>query len=191
MGKIHELISAIFSAPAVGVYASIIFSVLSPIGLGKMELWSSILVGFVFLGLIPSLLILLFARKYSIKIDINGRKRRTPIFFVIVINYIFGAFVFWIFNNYTLFLIAFSYVLVTSAVMFINLFWKISVHTAGLTGPLTAMVCVFGSSLLPLFLLVVPVAYSRYKLESHNRKQLLVGVLVAIFITYIIYYFMW
>lgn len=191
MGKIHELNSAIFSAPAVGVYSSIFFSVFSPIGLGKMELWSSILVGFVFLGLLPLLIILLFARKYSIKIDIYDRKRRTPIFFIIIINYIFGSFIFWVFNNYTMFLIAFSYVVVTSAIMFINLFWKISVHTAGLTGPLTAMVYVFGSSLLPLFLLVVPVAYSRYKLESHNRKQLLAGVLVAIFITYIIYYFMW
>jgi len=36
--------------------------------------------------------------------------------------------------------------------------WKISIHTSGITGPVTALVYVIGSAMLPLFLALIPVA---------------------------------
>ena len=191
MRKIHSIVSAILSPICVAVYITLIFSLFSPIGLGSMNLIQSVLTGFVFLAILPFLIIYSFSKKYGIEIDINDRKKRTPIFLVIILNYIIATLIFWFYQNYIMLLICLSYTIVTSFVMLVNIFWKISVHTAGLTGPLTALIFIFGVSLIPLYILAIPVAYSRYKLDFHNKMQLLVGGLSPIFITYFIYLILW
>jgi len=191
MEKICKIISITMSPISIAAVITVVFSLFSPIGIGKMSAFQSILTGFIFLGIIPFLLILFFSKKYSIGIDIHDRTKRTPIFLSIILNYIIGMFIFWFFNNYIMFLLVFSYCMVAIIIMAINLFWKISVHTAGISGPLTALVLIFGVYFIPIFLVTIPIAYSRYKLEFHNKTQLLAGFFVPIFITYIIYFFMW
>ena len=84
-----------------------------------------------------------------------------------------------------------SYVFVTSAVFIINLFWKISAHSAGVAGPTTALVYVFGPSLIPLYVLTLLVMWVRLKIKVHNLKQLIAGALIAIFITSLVYTILW
>jgi membrane-associated phospholipid phosphatase len=71
--------------------------------------------------------------------------------------------------------------------MFINLKWKISAHASGVAGPVTALYSVYGSQILPLYLLLLPVFALRLKLKAHNIWQLIGGTVLAITVTYIVY----
>ena len=46
----------------------------------------------------------------------------------------------------------------------ITMKWKISIHASGITSPVTALVYLLGTRLLPLFLLLVPVVWARLEL---------------------------
>ena len=63
--------------------------------------------------------------------------------------------------------------------------WKISIHTSGVTSPVTALVYLLGSQLLPLFLIFVPVAWARLELKAHSKWQLTMGALISGILTWI------
>ncbi|MCD6367676.1 MAG: hypothetical protein J7L45_01175 [Candidatus Aenigmarchaeota archaeon] len=191
MRKIYETISILLSAPAVAGIVVIIFSLFSTKSLGSMSTMESVLIGLIFLSFVPSAVVLAFARIYSVKMDITDREKRTPIFIVTIINYLVSALIFYTLENHVMFLLSVSYFVVTLFIMFINLFWKISVHAAGFSGPFTAICYVFGGVSFISFLLLIPLLYSRYKLGHHTKAQLFSGVLISIFITYLIYFIWW
>jgi membrane-associated phospholipid phosphatase len=63
--------------------------------------------------------------------------------------------------------------------------WKISIHTSGITSPITALVYLLGTRLLPLFLLFIPVAWARVELNAHNKLQVTMGALISTILTWI------
>jgi hypothetical protein len=67
----------------------------------------------------------------------------------------------------------------------ITLKWKISIHSSGVTGPVTALVYLLGTRLLPLFLLVLPVIWARLELKAHSKWQLTMGALLSTALTWI------
>lgn len=190
MTRIHHAVSIIFSAPMIAAYVTIAFSLFYPAGMSSGNVWKSIVTGLFFLSLIPAATIFANANKL---IDLNffERKKRNSVYPLVIISYFLGAFTFWYTGNKIMFLISISYMFVTLSLFIINLSWKVSVHTAGITGPVTALICVFGSFLSPLYLLTIPVAYSRYKLGSHDNRQLVAGALIAIIVTYLTYSMLW
>ena len=67
----------------------------------------------------------------------------------------------------------------------ITLKWKISIHASGVTSPVTALVYLLGTRLLPLFLLVLPVIWARLELKAHSKMQLTIGALLSSILTWI------
>lgn len=67
----------------------------------------------------------------------------------------------------------------------ITMKWKISIHTSGIASPVTALVYLLGSQLIPLFLLFLPVAWARLELKAHSKMQLTVGALLSGLLTWI------
>lgn len=67
----------------------------------------------------------------------------------------------------------------------INLSWKISGHTAGLTAPLVALSVGFGWITAPLYILVPLVAWSRVVLGAHTTGQVIAGSLLGIALTWL------
>lgn len=67
----------------------------------------------------------------------------------------------------------------------ITLKWKISIHASGVTSPVTALVYLLGTRLLPLFLLVVPVIWARLELKAHSKWQLTMGALISTVLTWV------
>lgn len=67
----------------------------------------------------------------------------------------------------------------------ISLSWKISIHTSGVAGPLTALVFQLGAKVLPFFLLALPVAWARIELKAHNLKQVIAGTVLTTGLTWI------
>jgi membrane-associated phospholipid phosphatase len=106
-------------------------------------------------------------------------------------TYLIGSLIFFYGKSTTMYAISLSYVFVTLGVTLINLKWKISVHAAGISGPSTALVCVFGLAALPVVALIVLVVWARIKLKAHTPWQSIAGAIVGILITlsvYVIFY---
>ena len=182
--------SIVFSPVIVAVYVTVIFSVFSPTGLGSMDIITSIILGVLFLSFFPIIAICLDSENLK-NWDISEKEKRSKPYAISIISYISASVIFWFSGNYVMFLISISYVTVASTMFLINSFWKISAHTSGIAGPVTSLVCVFGLGIAPMYLFLLPVAYSRYKLNSHDSLQLLAGALLGIFITYFTYFILW
>lgn len=69
--------------------------------------------------------------------------------------------------------------------LFISLYWKISIHAVGVTGPITALVFQLGARMLPFFLLMLPLAWARIELKAHNKKQVAAGAIISSFLTWL------
>jgi len=183
-----ERISLIFSAPSIAFIAILIFTLFSPIGIGPLlTQTASILLGTLFLSVLPIAPVAYYARKGTIDIDITDRKKRPRFFAMSLVGYSLGAVTFGLLNATSMMVLSLAYVFVTLSVALISLFWKVSVHTTGIAGPVTGLTYVFGWVVAPLYLLLLPVGWARLKLRAHTPAQLVVGVIVAFFVTFLVY----
>jgi hypothetical protein len=78
-----------------------------------------------------------------------------------------------------------SYIVNGIVLIIITTKWKISIHASGITSPVTALVYLLGSQLMPLFLLFLPVAWARLELKAHSKMQLTIGALLSGILTWI------
>lgn len=65
----------------------------------------------------------------------------------------------------------------------ITFWWKISIHASSLAGTVTFLTALYGVIVLPAFLLVVLVSWSRVVLHRHTVAQVVAGALVSITLT--------
>lgn len=63
--------------------------------------------------------------------------------------------------------------------------WKISIHASGIASPVTALVYLLGTRLLPLFLLFLPIAWARVELKAHDKKQVTAGAVISSVLTWV------
>ncbi len=175
-----NFISIFVAPPTMAIVAAVSFSLWSPIGLGLLSAPFSILLCFFCFAFVPFLSILYFYRKNVVDLYVSKRKTRTPFFLIAITSYSFAAIIFLVTNTKIMFLLALGYVLVSIILMGVNLFWKVSVHCAGVTGPIFSLIFVFGITALPLSLIVGLVGWSRIKLKNHTFAQTLVGTLISL-----------
>jgi membrane-associated phospholipid phosphatase len=69
--------------------------------------------------------------------------------------------------------------------LIITLKWKISIHASGITSPVTALVYLLGTRMLPLFLFFIPVAWARLELKAHTKFQLTAGAIISSILTWL------
>jgi membrane-associated phospholipid phosphatase len=86
-----------------------------------------------------------------------------------------------------MFLLALGSLIVSIICMGINMFYKVSVHCAGVTGPIFALIFVYGITAIALVPIVGLVGWSRIKLKNHTFAQTLGGTLLSLIIGLIIY----
>jgi len=186
--NIYKVLSFILAPPMIAFYVTIIFSLFSPIGLGSINALSSITIGIIFLVLVPFLSTYYFTKGI---INVDKKEDRVIPYLVSIVGYLAASAIFWLLNAHAMFLISMSYVFVTSAVSIINIFWKISAHTAGTAGPITALIYVFGLNLIPIYLITLLTLWVRLKIKAHDILQLISGAVIAILITSIVYTILW
>jgi membrane-associated phospholipid phosphatase len=63
--------------------------------------------------------------------------------------------------------------------MVINFFWKISLHTAFMSGAVSVLIIVYGVAAAWTVLLLPPVAWARMALKQHSAVQVAAGALLA------------
>jgi hypothetical protein len=84
-------------------------------------------------------------------LDVSDPTKRVPLYALGLIGYAMGIATFLALNNKLMFVMAVAYLCVGPAMCLITLGWKTSAHTAGIAGPTTALVLVFGIWVAPLF----------------------------------------
>jgi membrane-associated phospholipid phosphatase len=70
--------------------------------------------------------------------------------------------------------------------MVITFWWKISMHASSLGGAATMLTVLYGGVMLPVFVLLVLVSWSRVALRRHTVTQVIAGSLVGIAISLVI-----
>jgi membrane-associated phospholipid phosphatase len=68
--------------------------------------------------------------------------------------------------------------------MLITLWWKISMHASTLSGTVTFLAVLYGAFVLPAFLLVLLVGWSRVILKRHTIAQVTAGAFLSAAITF-------
>ena len=182
-----KFISIFIAPPTMAIITTVSFSLWSPIGLGLLSTHHSILFCFLCFVFFPFLSILYFHRKKVVDIYVSKRKARTPFYLIAIASYSFATIMFLVTSTKILFLLALGSLLITIILMCVNLFWKVSIHCAGVTGPIFALICVFGINAIPLTSIIGLVGWSRIKLKNHTFAQTLVGTLISLTVVPIVF----
>ena len=185
-----QIFTVIFSPVSIALYSTIIFSVFPPTGQKNYNIIVSIILGIFFLCIFPIIGILYLYFKGKVDLWVSDQKTRTPLYIAAIIAYIIGAIVFHYIDYKIMFVLTIAYVSVTFVVMLTNLFTKVSSHTAGVVGPITALAIVYGIVVFPMFIMIPATMWARYKLKAHDLLQLITGALIASIITSIVYIFL-
>ena len=182
-----NFISIFVAPPTMAIVATISFSLWSPIGLGLLSAPLSILLCFFCFVFFPFFSVLYFYKKKFSDLDVSKRETRTPLLLIAIFSYLAATIIFSITNTKILFLLALGCTFVSLIITVVNLFWKVSIHCAGVTGPIFSLIFVFGLTALPLSVIIGLVGWSRIKLKNHTFSQTLVGTLISLTVGVILY----
>jgi membrane-associated phospholipid phosphatase len=185
--KIARLISNVTQPPVVSIPT---FAIINYILLGFNNSLIITTICWIFGAFIPITTSLIIIRKMHTDMDITDRTKRTLPLFLAICSYLIGFFVLLSMGAPALTTaLMFVYSSNTLIILFINLSWKISIHTMGVAGPTVALTYLFGLSGLLFGLLIPLVMWSRVKLKKHTISQVLAGGIVGVILTYIQLYF--
>ncbi|MDO8124677.1 MAG: hypothetical protein Q6364_09905 [Candidatus Hermodarchaeota archaeon] len=186
-----RIISAILSPPAIALGTVTVFSFFSPIGTGLLQPWHSFLLGLFFIVIGPILPLMTMVALGKLTFDVRNRRDRPLLYLAAILVYSAGAVVAWFFQNHTMAVLAVAYAAVTSAIAIVSLFWKVSAHAAGVAGPITGLIWIYGLIPVPFLLLAVLVAWARWRQGLHTITQLISGILIAMIVTAGVYLLYW
>ena len=176
-------ISAIFS-PYVSAAIFIILIVYKySMDLNQFFPW--MLAFFIFAIVIPGFYILwlLEARKISDIHMANPEERKTPLL-IAAVSSVFGAIVlFFLHAAKQVFMISIIYALNSAAIAVITQRWKISVHTGMFASIATIVVVIFGLQFWWLYLILLPLAWSRIYRKRHTIWQTTIGAAMTTVLT--------
>lgn len=179
--RLHRLITYLFFPSFIAALEVIVFAPFSK------NIVGSLLIGFIFFTIYPTIALYKKYLEGEIDLDVSNQRDRTKVYLPAIASIAACSGIFWLMQDRLMLAVSVSYLVVTTALFFLNMFSKISTHTAGLAGPITAVVFYFGIFYAPLYLLLWPVAYARFKLGMHNRFQLALGVIVGAVLTYAVF----
>ena len=189
--RLLRIISAILSPPAIALGTVTVFAFFSPIGTGLLQPWQSFLLGFFFIVIGPILPLTTMVALGKLTFDVRNRRDRPLLYLAAILVYGAGAVVAWFYQNHTMAVLAVAYAAVTSAIAIVSLFWKVSAHAAGVAGPITGLIWIYGLIPVPFLLLAVLVAWARWRQGLHTITQLISGILIAMIVTAGVYWLLW
>jgi membrane-associated phospholipid phosphatase len=116
--------------------------------------------------------------------DIIIREQRINPLIMAVVSYFIGFLLLRVVGAPSLIQgLMFCYATNTLIIVLITYWWKVSVHTTAISGPLVALAFQFGSIVFPFFGLIPLVGASRLILKRHTLAQVLVGAAIGVLTT--------
>ena len=184
--------SRLTPAPLINLYVGIIFSWYSPIGLGStLTPTTSLLLCIIFMVVLPISPIIFEAARGNIDLDVSQRESRTKFFLFSLLCYVLAFILYHLYSCTVMSALAAAYFTVTLGVTIVSLRTKVSVHCAGVGGPGTALIYVFGAIATPVILLWILVIWARTVLQQHSMIQSISGVFLGVIITALTYPFVY
>ena len=141
-----------------------------------------------FLSVGPLLYIIIGVRLGKLSdIDVSRRSQRVGPFMFGIVSVMIGWFVLTLTNGprnlqTVMIITVFSGIIM----MVITFWWKISMHASSLGGVATMLTVLYGAVMLPLFVLLVLVSWSRVVLRRHTVTQVIAGSLAGIVLSLVI-----
>ena len=144
-----------------------------------------VLISLLFVTVIPTAVTYYFSIKLGRRDgDIPDRTLRFKPMMLGVCSYAIGTVVLYLMDvPKIIWVLMMCYAIVTFVMTIITLYWKISIHSVGVAGPAMALSVVFWPWGLLYFLLLPPIAWSRYVLKRHTPAQLVAGAVSGFIIT--------
>ncbi|HYB02050.1 MAG TPA: hypothetical protein VED37_17645 [Ktedonobacteraceae bacterium] len=141
-----------------------------------------------FLSVGPLLYIIIGVRLGKLSdIDVSRRSQRFRPFLFGIVSVTIGWIVLSLINGpRNLQTVMIMTVFSGTFMMVITLWWKISMHASSLGGVATMLTVLYGAVMLPLFILLILVSWSRVVLRRHTVPQVIAGSLVGIVLTLLI-----
>lgn len=142
----------------------------------------------IFLSIGPLLYIIIGVRLGKLTdMDVSRRSQRAGPFLFGIISVMIGWLVLTLLNgprNLQTVLI----ITVCSGIVMLTItcWWKISIHASSLGGVATVLTALYGAVMLPMFVLLVLVSWSRVVLGRHTVTQVIAGSLTGIVISLVI-----
>ena len=186
--QIASLTSVVFSPFLMGLILIFLVSLESTASVIDAIKWSLILIG---LSILPTYLavIYLIRSKKVDSISVSIRRQRHQIYALAVILGSVGCIILF-FLKAPIIMIALFVSGLVGAVIFlgINLWWKISIHTAFTAALVTLLVILYGFVAIIAIVLLPLAAWARLELKHHSLAQLIAGALVALLVLIAVFY---
>jgi len=181
--KLASLISAVTASPLFAMLLLILISCIKKDVFYPLSPIKGIILGTIFLTVIPTAPILVSAATGRTDIYITEKNKRFWFFVIAISSHITGAMLSLALGSFFLFGFHLSYFTVTSVITIATFKTKVSVHAAGITGPITFIAFFLGIDFAVLYLIVIPVAWARLKLKAHTMKQIVLGIAISVIVT--------
>ena len=185
--RIANLTSNIFNPFLLCLALILLFSFKSAASISEAIKWASISTG---LSVLPVFLVIIYLLRHG-KLDdffIAAREQRTRIYIIGCLSAAAGCITLALLGAPSI-LVAGFITGVSTAVVFaiINLWWKISLHTAIVAASATVLVMIFGWIAAASVALVPLTAWSRIELECHSLTQTVSGALLATLLVFLLF----
>jgi membrane-associated phospholipid phosphatase len=179
--KQAQLISDITNAP---ILALIVFSIINFYYLNFNDFIIIDTISVFFASILPTAVIIVFFKKKDIHRDLLKKEDRKIPLIIAIISYFLGTIALFIMQAPPISTaLMFCYFSNTIIVMAITRYWKISIHSMGISGPTTGLIFAFGPVGAILGLLGPLVMWSRIYLTRHTVYQVLAGFLFGFVFT--------
>ncbi len=187
--QIANLTSNIFNPFLVSLVVIVLLSFESTSSISETIKWALILIAVIILPVFSVIVYLTHKRKLE-GIFVNVRRQRNKIYLLASICTVTSCILLLYFEA-PLVLIATFVAGLCAIIVFmgINLFWKISLHTAFAAASVTILTILFGSSWAVTTMLLPPIAWARIELGHHSIAQTVTGALLAVLIVVVVFHF--
>jgi len=182
--RLWIIISYLLSAP---VFALLAFLILA-LQLGDPAASAKLMmIAIVFASILPSLTVVFLKTNHNVTYELIERELRPKPLVLASLSYLIGAILLYrlaISPEATILMLCYCFNAL--ALLLPTLRWKVSIHAAGVAGPVTALMLLLDSSYALLYLCLVPVFLARLKLKRHSFPELVAGTLISILVTFIV-----
>ncbi len=175
--KIYEAISLVFSHPFTSFGFILLLFIFTKSSLLEF------MISFIFVSIVSILPTIIWSIKQGKSIFLEDRKDRSLLLFITGIVFMIGTVIGKVIDMKVFFLVSLLYAANTFALFLVNLRIKASIHIAGITGPVTYLVFSVNPLFSILYVFLIPVAYSRIKLNAHVLKEIYAGFIISFLVT--------
>ena len=150
--------------------------------------WSAVSVALSVLPIFILVLLLVRTKKLD-GLFVNTRRQRTLIYILALALAVIATLILVVYQAPKLLRVTFVAGLVAIIIfMIINIFWKISLHTAFMSASVAVLIITYGGIAAWTLLLLPPVGWARIQLRQHTPMQVITGGLLSASIVVLIFH---